>query len=250
MEVKQNQIIGELVAQDYRIATVFKNHNIDFCCKGNRTLHEVCKEEQMEPSDLINEIEAIFNKIKDTSADYKTWPIDLLADYIEKKHHRYVEDAIVEINPYLDKITEVHGETHPELFEIKEHFKAASGELAAHMKKEEFILFPYVRKMVKTQQDHSLVERPHFGTVQNPIQMMMHEHETEGDRFGQIAKLSNNYTPPEDACNTYIVTFALLKEFEEDLHLHIHLENNILFPKAVELEKELKSWDNKNITTQ
>jgi len=250
MEVNQNQIIGDLVAQDYRIAGVFKNHNIDFCCNGHRTLNEVCEEEQMEGSDLINEIEAIFNERKDTSTDYNTWPIDLLADYIEKKHHRYVEGAIAEINPYLDKITEVHGANHPELFEIKKHFKAASGELAAHMKKEEFILFPYVRKMVKMQQGHSLVDRPHFGTVQNPIEVMMHEHETEGGRFSQIAKLSNNYTPPKDACNSYVATFALLKEFEEDLHLHIHLENNMLFPKAVVLEKELKSWDSKNIMTQ
>lgn len=164
-----------------------------------------------------------------------------MADYIEKKHHRYVEEKTREITPYLDKICRVHGDRHPELFEINEHFNATAGELAAHMKKEELILFPFVRKMAKAKQENTKLEAPHFGTVENPIQMMMHEHTAEGERFRKIETLSNNYTPPEDACNTYRVTFALLKEFEADLHLHIHLENNILFPKAIELEKQLKN---------
>jgi regulator of cell morphogenesis and NO signaling len=175
----------------------------------------------------------------ENTTDYKSWPIDLLADYIEKKHHRYVQEKTLEIKPYLDKICKVHGERHPELLEINEHFNATAGELAMHMKKEELILFPSIRKMVKTKQENSQWEAPQFGTVQNPIQMMMDEHTAEGERFGKIETLSNNYTPPEDACNTYRVTIALLKEFEQDLHLHIHLENNILFPKAIELEKEL-----------
>ena len=109
------------------------------------------------------------------------------------------------------------------------------------MKKEELILFPVVRKMAKVKQENTKLEAPHFGTVENPIQMMMHEHTTEGERFRKIEALSNNYTPPADACNTYRVTFSLLKEFEADLHLHIHLENNILFPKAIELEQHLKN---------
>jgi regulator of cell morphogenesis and NO signaling len=107
------------------------------------------------------------------------------------------------------------------------------------MKKEEFILFPFVRKMAKAKQENVKVDAPQFGTVQNPVQMMMDEHTTEGDRFSKIDALSNHYTPPQDGCNTYKVTFALLKEFEQDLHLHIHLENNILFPKTIALEKEL-----------
>ncbi len=228
-----------MVAEDYRTAQVFKNHKIDFCCKGNRSIAEVAKKSKLDPTILLEEIKAVKERNINDTIDFKSWPLDLLADYIEKKHHRYVEERIPVLNQYLEKLCRVHGDRHPELFEITEHFNACGGELAMHMKKEELVLFPAVRKMVKAKQTGGTMEKPHFGTVKNPIQMMMAEHETEGDRFAIIAKLSNDYNPPADACNTYRVTFSLLKEFEEDLHHHIHLENNILFPKAEELELEL-----------
>lgn len=239
MKIEENQIIGELVAQDYRTASVFKSNGIDFCCKGNRSIKDACESQNMGPDSLIKELEKVVIAQENQSTDYQSWPLDLLADYIEKKHHRYVVSKTQEIMPYLDKICAVHGALHPELFEIKEQFNASAGELAQHMKKEEIILFPFIRKMVKAQSDGLKVDVPLFGTVQNPVEMMMEEHETEGDRFRKIAKLSDNYTPPQEACNTYRVTFALLNEFENDLHLHIHLENNILFPKAIEMEKAL-----------
>lgn len=239
MNIQENSIIGEVVANDYRTASVFKKYGIDFCCQGNRTIQDACTAKKLDAKPVVSDLNSINNQKSGDSTDYKSWPIDLLADYIEKKHHRYVEEKTLEIKPYLDKICRVHGDRHPELFEINEHFNASAGELAAHMKKEELILFPFIRKMAKAKQENAKIEAPHFGTVQNPIQMMMHEHTTEGERFRKIESLSNNYTPPEDVCNTNRVTFALLKEFEADLHLHIHLENNILFPKAIELEKEL-----------
>lgn len=152
-----------------------------------------------------------------------------------------MEAKIIEIKPYLDRIVNVHGSRHPELETIRQLFHQSAGELAAHMKKEEFILFPFICKMVNVKQRGEKLSLSPFGKVENPVAMMRHEHNIEGDRFREIAALSNNYTPPEDACNTYRVTFALLKEFEADLHLHIHLENNILFPKAIALEKELLS---------
>ncbi len=233
--------IGQIVAEDYRAAQIFKNHKIDFCCQGNRSIQDAAQKKNIDAQVLINEIEAIQQGENEDTIDFKSWPLDLLADYIEKKHHRYVEEKIPVLKPYLEKLCRVHGERHPELLEITEHFNKSAGELASHMKKEEIILFPAVRKMVQAKQTGTELEKPHFGTVQNPIQMMMTEHETEGERFRLIDELSNNYTPPEDACNTYRVTFALLQEFENDLHRHIHLENNILFPKAAELEKELNS---------
>ncbi len=237
----QNQVIGELVAQDYRTAAVFKKYGIDFCCQGNRTIQEACEKKKIDSKEVLNDIEQISSKSAETSTDYQSWPLDLLADYIEKKHHRYVEEKIQEIKPFLDKICQVHGAHHPELFQIQEEFVASAGELAAHMKKEEFILFPFVRKIAKAKHEGLKVDAPRFGSVQNPVQTMMDEHSTEGERFARIEQLSNHYTPPTDGCNTYRVTFALLKEFEQDLHLHIHLENNILFPKTIALEKELMS---------
>lgn len=239
MNISNQTIVGELVAHDYRTAAVFKQHGIDFCCKGNRTITEVCDNKKVTDTTLINQLNEVMQTQTDGQIDFKSWPIDLLADYIEKRHHRYIIEKTPQLLQYLRKVASVHGEHHPELKEIEEHFKSSAAELAMHMKKEELILFPAVRKMMQTKQNNQLHETPHFGSVNNPIAMMMTEHETEGDRFSTIAELTNNYTPPADACNTYRVSFALLQEFENDLHAHIHLENNLLFPKAIALEKEL-----------
>jgi len=241
MNIEESQIIGELVAQDYRSASVFKKYGIDFCCQGGRTIYDACTKKNINQKSVIDDLELSMRTPDQQTIDYASWPLDLLADYIEKKHHRYVEDKTKEIQPYLDKICKIHGERHPELIEISKQFNAAAGELAQHMKKEELILFPFVRKMTKAIRENVQIATPHFGTIQNPILMMMQEHSTEGERFSLIADYSKNYTPPHDACSTYKVAFALLKEFEEDLHLHIHLENNILFPKARDLEKELNA---------
>ena len=228
-------IIGELVADDYRTAAVFQKYGIDFCCQGNRTVEDACEKKSIDTEKVLMDLEAIQEQSNDNTPDYNAWALDRLADHIQAKHHAYVEAAIGQLKPYIDKICKVHGNRHPELFEVQREFYESAGELTVHMKKEEFILFPYIRKMVKSGEKGN----PHFGTAQNPIAMMMEEHDMEGERFRKISALTNQYTPPADACNTYRVTFALLKEFEEDLHLHIHLENNILFPKAIELETEL-----------
>lgn len=239
METLTNKQIGHFVAEDFRTAAVFSNYGIDFCCKGHRTVEEVCDKHGIEKNELLAKLEEVLSKKSDTAIDYKSWPLDLLADYIEKTHHRYVEEKVPVLRQFLDKLCKVHGGNHPELFEINSLFIGAAGELTQHMKKEEIILFPFIRKMVKNAIQNGKLEQPHFGTVENPIAMMMQEHDNEGERFRLISELSNNYTPPADACNTYRVAFAMLNEFEQDLHLHIHLENNILFPKAIEMEKKL-----------
>ncbi|SDE47482.1 regulator of cell morphogenesis and NO signaling [Pricia antarctica] len=241
MEETMQQTIGQMVAEDYRKAQVFKNHKIDFCCKGNRSLAEVAEKNNLKIDDLLKELEAVQEEENNDTTDFKSWPLDLLADYIEKKHHRYVEERIPVLKQYLTKLCKVHGNDHPELLKIQEHFELSAGELTMHMKKEELVLFPWIRKMVKSEQNNESIGEPRFGTVRNPIQTMMQEHENEGERFRHIARLSDDYTPPNDACSTYRVSFALLREFEEDLHRHIHLENNILFPKAEVLESKLNA---------
>ena len=239
MELLKENSIGKLVATNYRAASIFKKYGIDFCCQGNKTIEEACQKKNVSTETLLSDLKEVLEAKSKETIDFNSWPLDLLIDYITKKHHSYVETKILEIKPYLHKLCKVHGQRHPELFEITDQFNASADELTVHMKKEELILFPYVKKLVKASEEKTTLENPHFGTVQNPIAMMMSEHEIEGERFRKIAQLSNDYTPPEDACNTYRVTYAMLKEFEEDLHLHIHLENNILFPKALKLENNL-----------
>lgn len=239
MTTVENKTIGEIVAEDYRTAQIFKNHRIDFCCQGNRSLREACQEKNLDAGVLLREIDALQHQHQVEGTDYHSWPLDLMADYIEKKHHRYVDEKIPVLNAYLEKLCRVHGDRHPELLEISLHFKTCGGELTVHMKKEELVLFPFIRKMLSAGPAETLPQ-PYFGSVENPIQMMKHDHDAEGERFRKISELTNQYTPPADACGTYRVTYALLAEFEADLHLHIHLENNILFPKSIALEKQLR----------
>lgn len=237
---QKEKTIGEIVAQNYKAAAVFKSYNIDFCCKGNRTIYEACAQRGIPEEALKKALEKAVQETDSGSPKFDSWASDLLADYIEKKHHRYVKRILPEINAYLDKVCKVHGNNHPELFEVQKLFRESARELANHMQKEEIILFPFVRKLAEADAgDKKNINRPPFGTVGNPIEMMMHEHDAEGERFRKIAQLTDGYTPPVDACNTYKVAFALLQEFEEDLHQHIHLENNILFPKAIALEEQM-----------
>ena len=241
MHFNKESIIGEVVASDYRTATVFKHNGIDFCCKGDRSIEQACHRKNIEIEQILTELHEATNSNSTHIHDYSSWQLDFLADYIENHHHTYVRKRIEEIKPFLEKTALVHGSINPELIEIRDMFLASCEELTAHMAKEELILFTFIRKMVDAKKTHAAPPPPHFGSVENPIQMMKHEHATEGDRFRKIAELSNNYTPPSHACNTYRVVFSLLEEFERDLHMHIHLENNILFPKAIEMEHKLQA---------
>lgn len=236
-----NTTVSDIVKNDFRTSEVFDKYGIDFCCGGNISVAEASKQNQVNTDQLVQELNQKMSESDEENIKYDSWPLDLLASYIQKKHHRYVESAIPVLNAYLDKIANVHGENHPELYEINDLFKASAGELTKHMKKEEMMVFPYVEKLVNIKETGSEErQKPGFGSIANPIAQMEAEHEAEGDRFKKIAELSNNYNPPADACNTYMVAFEKLKAFESDLHIHIHLENNILFPKAKELEQSME----------
>lgn len=239
MSITKKSIIGEIVAMDYHTASVFKSHKIDFCCSGGRSIEEACQSVNVSTNGLLNELTKVLKERKSLLPDFKSWDMDLLADFIEKKHHRYVRRSIPELKIHLNKLVKTYSKAHPELRTIETLFTASAQDLLQHLEKEESFLFPYIRKMKESKNKRADVIKPPFDTLQNPIQMMKHEHEQEGERFIKIAALSNNYTPPEDASNIYRATFAMLKEFQEDLHLHIHLENNILFPKAIEAEKRI-----------
>ena len=239
MNINNQRVVGEIVAENYKTAAIFKRYNIDFCCNGNRTIAAATKNKEIDEEKLLGELNEVMEQKVEGEIDFKAFPIDLLADYVEKTHHRYIEQRIPEITPFLSKVARVHGANHPELIVVEQLFNESAQELSAHLKKEELMLFPYIRKMVKSKMGDG--KRPHtaLGSATEYIEQMEEEHDAEGERFRRIAELTDNYIPPADACKTYMVTFSMLKEFEEDLHRHIHLENNILFPRSMMLEKEL-----------
>lgn len=236
----RNEQIGSIVANDFRTAAIFKKYGIDFCCKGGRTIEEATEKKGLDKNKIYQDIESL-PQSNGGEIDFTSWPLDLLSDYVEKTHHRYIREKSPILQQFLDKLCKVHGSRHPELFEIKELFEESVKDLGEHLVKEEQILFPFIRKMIESKTKNTDFEQPHFGTVENPVNMMMHEHTAEGERFEKISALSDAYTPPADACNTYRVAYQMLEDFENDLHRHIHLENNILFPKSIEMEREFAS---------
>jgi regulator of cell morphogenesis and NO signaling len=237
MKNTSSATVGACVAEDYRAASVFQKYGIDFCCKGGTTIAKACADRNIDPDQLQAELLQATEQKQSEAIQFSQWPADLLADYIEKKHHRYVVQSIPVIMQFLEKLCRVHGGRHPELFKVEEAFAASAADLQQHMKKEEQILFPFIRQMVQRRDQGLPPVQPPFGSVDNPVRMMMQEHDTEGERFRQIARWTDNYQAPVDGCTTYRVAYAMLQEFEADLHLHIHLENNILFPKALGMEK-------------
>ncbi|MBL7922678.1 MAG: iron-sulfur cluster repair di-iron protein [Bacteroidia bacterium] len=233
-EIHSKDSVGSVVAADFKTSAVFNRHGIDFCCGGMQTLEEAAATAGIDPATLISEL-AVALKSPDESAAYDEWPLGRLIAHIESRHHHYVETHIPVIQEMLDKLCRVHGHRHPELPEVREHFGQGAAQLLEHMKKEEKVLFPMIRNMLLAAEEGRGAESLPY-SVSMPIRMMRHEHETEGARFAGIANITGNYTVPDDGCTTYRAAYALLKEFESDLHRHIHLENNILFPKAMEME--------------
>ncbi|SDG67166.1 iron-sulfur cluster repair di-iron protein [Psychroflexus sediminis] len=239
MTLIKDKTVAELVSENINTAHVFKKHGIDFCCGGGISISKACEKNQVELDELIDDLDNL--KDKGRTYDYKKWDLHFLAQHIENVHHSYVEEAIPILIQYTNKVADVHGGTNPELIQVRDLFAEIANELTQHMKKEELILFPFIAKMERAMKNGDKIDRPHFGTVENPIAMMEDEHEAAGDLLKEIALITNNYTLPEHACNTYRAMFHKLQEFENDLHLHIHLENNILFPKALAMEKSIFS---------
>jgi regulator of cell morphogenesis and NO signaling len=230
--------IGEVIAKDFRKAEVFKKYKIDFCCGGKKTLSEVCIDKQLDIVEINNQLNKLDSEVLLGSQNYKDWDLSFLIDYIVNTHHKYIKASIPILLEYTSKVAKVHGANHIEAIAISELFKQATEELESHMMKEETVLFPYI-KNIAANSNVSTEIHCSFGSISNPIRVMEHEHETVGNIFKTIRELSNDYTPPLDACTTFKLSYLKLQEFENDLHQHIHLENNILFPKSILLETQL-----------
>lgn len=233
---EQSATVGELVAADYRKAEVFRKFGLDFCCGGKKSVEQACREKGLDVYAVKKELADLDRQTGEKGEDFDQWPLDTLADYIVSRHHAYVNESLPILYELTQKVARVHGERHPELIDIAEHFDAVAQELRMHMHKEERVLFPFIQDMAAAEREARPLPPAPFGSVANPIRMMEAEHESVGGDLAAIQTLSDDYTPPSDACTSYRVLFAKLQEFEQDLHRHIHLENNILFPKAIALE--------------
>ena len=231
--------IGELAAEDYRKVEVFRKFGLDFCCGGKKSLKEACSDKGIDEAQVEAALKKLEEEQQKPSQDFNSWDLGFLADYIVGTHHKYVKEAVPLLREFSQKVARVHGGSHPEVVDIAKHFEAVAQELEMHMHKEEMVLFPYIKELAAAEKAGTSIAPPPFGSVRNPVQMMEAEHDAAGDHLKAIEELSQHYTPPVDACNTYRATYGKLKEFEEDLLQHIHLENNILFPRAIQLEEQL-----------
>jgi regulator of cell morphogenesis and NO signaling len=234
-----DETLGEIAAKDLRKAEVFKKYGLDFCCGGKKTVKEACAEKGLDVTKVEQELQKADKDITQSRPlPYNEWSLDFLADYISNTHHSYVRKTIPDLKSYGAKVASVHGNLHPELHKINKLTDEVCDELASHMVKEEAALFPYIKSLAAAKREGTHLQNVNFKSIQSPINIMEHEHESVGNKMDEIRRLSHNYSLPEDACASYAFWFKTLDEFENDLHLHVHLENNILFPKAIDLEKK------------
>jgi regulator of cell morphogenesis and NO signaling len=218
---------------------VLEDSGLDYCCGGSKSLHEACLQADLSADEILNRLRDNAKNVSSSDVNWIRKPLHELTLHIREKHHRYVRDSIPRTASLLEKVISRHGAVHLELSEIRNLFATVGREMIMHMQKEEQILFLYIDSLELAATGRGTIEPPFFQTVKNPIHMMMKEHDAAGELVAQIRRLTNQYNPPADACTSFKALYQGLKEFESDLHEHVHLENNILFPRAVEIEAAL-----------
>lgn len=239
MSVSTARTVRELALEIPEATRIFEKVGIDYCCGGNKSLDEACTAANLSVDDVLDALEMAKDAAR-TKQTGRNWQAELLADlvaYINATHHKYTREEIARLGPLFDKVVSAHGKNHPELQHARAAFRGLAQELTTHMMKEEAVLFPYMVRLEEAVIQSEPVLPPPFGTVQNPVAMMIHEHDSAGDALRAIHDATAGYNPPGDACVSYQALYKALADFEKDLHLHIHLENNILFPRAVEMER-------------
>ncbi|MBT3496452.1 MAG: iron-sulfur cluster repair di-iron protein [Candidatus Marinimicrobia bacterium] len=227
----KEKTVGEIVSDDIRTATVFKKHGLDFCCGGGEKLETACQKKGADLEAIVADLELVLSDEK-SSDDFQAMPLNKLVDHIFNTHHQFIYENGPVTAEFINKVARVHGERHPETVEVAKLFNDLMQDLHQHMMKEERILFPYIKQMVQDSFSNGAF-------VNGPISVMMAEHDTAGEILKKMNALTSGYEPPADGCNTYRAAYANIQALEDDIHLHIHLENNILFPKALELEEQL-----------
>jgi regulator of cell morphogenesis and NO signaling len=240
MSVSTANTVRDVAVEFPEATRIFERFGIDYCCGGNKSLEEACAASNLSVEQVLDSLELAEEtaRAKQTDRNWQTEPLADLVAHITRTHHKYTREEIARLRPLFDKVCSVHGENHPELQQVRASFQEAAQELTPHMMKEEMLLFPYIVRMEESVIQKEPILPPPFGTVQNPVAMMMREHDSASDALRAMRQASAGYTPPSDACISYQTLYKALAAFETDLHQHIHLENNILFPRAIEMEQK------------
>jgi len=240
MSFLAHKTVREIAIEMPQSTRIFENLKIDYCCGGNSPLLEACRNAGIE----IEQLERMLAEAHPALAaagkpDFQTMTLTELVGHIVNQHHIYTKAEITRLEALLTKVVAVHGANHPELRNVQELFQQLCADLTPHMMKEEIVLFPYIVELEQAQQQRGRTPFAPFGTVKNPVRMMMMEHDTAGDILRELSTVTGDYTIPVGVCISYETLYKAMKEFERDLHQHIHLENNLLFPRAVEMEEAL-----------
>ncbi len=231
--------IGEIVAKDYRKADVFRRYGIDFYCGGRKTLEKACENKKIDIEEIKEALKEVEKTPLPSAIDYNKWHLSFLMNYIVNTHHRYVTEVDPEIHEFMQKVAEVYAEKHYEIIDIARSFIKTSSELKQHLLREKTILYPYINKLIKAKNEQTELPQLSFGSVTQLIRKLEIEHNNMHYEMKEVEFISNNFTLPEDADIIFSNAYTKLKLFLDELLLHIHLENNILFPKCIALEKEL-----------
>lgn len=237
MALNATKTVRELAVEIPNATRVFENFGIDYCCGGKKPLDEACRAANLSVTDVIHALETAASPADRSAYDLPSGSLTELIDHIVKTHHKFTREELARLQKLLEKVCSVHGKNHPELLAIQSTFHHLAQELTLHLMKEENVLFPYIIRMEEAVLQNDPVLPPPFGTVQNPVRMMTQEHDGAGDALRQIRSASANFTAPPEACISYRTLYLALPAFEADLHQHIHLENNILFPQSIAMEE-------------
>jgi regulator of cell morphogenesis and NO signaling len=234
-----HQTLADIVTADTRIAAVFDRAGLDYCCHGHQALEDAAAERGVPLDDVLAEIIALGPPSAEARALNETTELDAITSHIVSHHHRYVRESTPIIEQWLAKLVSRHGPRHPELRDVQTTFKDVADEMRVHMVKEENLLFPYIDALAAAARESRTAAPSPFGTILNPIRVMEEDHRHAGDQLDRLRQLTNAYTAPADGCRTFTLCYEELGKFAADLHRHVHLENNVLFPRAVELEQQL-----------
>jgi len=242
MTMTAERTVRELALENTAATRVFEKLGIDYCCGGNQSLGDACRASNLPVDQVIDSLEMAEQAAHaaQKNREWQTEPLGDLITHISNTHHKYTREEMARLVPLLDKVCAVHGKNHPELQQVRASFQALVQELTTHMMKEERVLFPFIMRMEEAVIQKEPVLPAPFGSLQNPVSMMEHEHDSAGNALRALRNASSGYTAPGDACISYQTLYQALAAFEADLHQHIHLENNILFPRAIAMENTVQ----------